>query len=115
MGTAPGNWLAICLTKDDVVEVWFEWGIILVMFCCLGNVAGACVFTDAGGGEGGGGGGGGPGRREATGDICMETPDGFGEVWGGNPPTKVLGNARGGPGADGGGGGGGGGAVAKGC
>lgn len=39
-GIAPGNWLAICLTKDDVVEVWFTGGIVLVMLCCLGNVGG---------------------------------------------------------------------------
>lgn len=40
MGTAPGNWLAICLTKDGVVEAWFTVGIILVILCCLGSVGG---------------------------------------------------------------------------
>lgn len=110
----PGNWFAICLTRDDVGEMAVDKvGAFEGKLCCLGKVGGGwlglwlpeklcCFFIEVDGvGDRGG-------PTGETGD--MPCPDGLGAVWGGNPPVNVLGGARGGGGGEkhtGGGGGGG--------
>lgn len=77
----PGNWPAICLTREVVVGgAVKDRGGGLERLCCLGNMGGGwlvvwpicrlcCFFIDTGGGGGGGGVGaaGGAGGRGETG------------------------------------------------
>lgn len=72
---APGNWLAICFTKDIAGGAPVEIEDGLDKLCCFGRVGGGwlvvwrlnCFLKGAGGGGGGGGGGHGPLRAAGGG------------------------------------------------